>query len=88
MGQVGLESHPRTCCFLPLTGSNLNQVSFFLPVYKIPSELLHGDDATNWGIVKGNFFSGSRLFPNKYSEPSRGSGKKIGIIAFVVSTGT
>jgi hypothetical protein len=58
------------------------------PVYKMPSELLHGDDATNCGIVKGSFFSGSLLPPNKYNEPSLGSGKNIGIMALLVSTGT
>lgn len=46
----------------------------------MPSELLHGDDATSCGIVKGNFLSIWPPFaPNKYKDPSLGSGKKIGL---------
>lgn len=57
-------------------------------MYKIPSELLHGDDATNSGIVKGSFFNGSLLSPTRYNDPSLGSGKSTGTIASLVSVGT
>lgn len=49
-------------------------------MYKIPSELRHGDWATSWGIVKGNFFNASLSDPPKtYNEPSFGSGKNMGL---------
>lgn len=57
-------------------------------MYRIPSELLQGEEATNCGMVNGNFFKGSLLLPSKYKDPSLGSGKNIGIIALDVSTGT
>lgn len=28
-----------------------------VPVYRIPSVLLQGEEATSWGIVNGNFFN-------------------------------
>lgn len=60
----------------------------FIPVYKIPSELLQGEDATSSGIVNGSFLKGSPVLPTKYNVPSRGSGNKTGMIAFFVSKGT
>lgn len=87
-GHVGpIESQPKICrC--PVFGSNVNQTSFFLPVYKIPSELRHGDEATNWGMVKGSFFKGSRFPPRTYRDPSLGSGKNNGMMASLVFDGT
>lgn len=59
-----------------------------IPVYKTPSELLHGEVATNSGMVKGNFLGGSFNPPSKYKDPSLGSGSKTGIIASCVLAGT
>jgi hypothetical protein len=51
-----------------------------IPVYKIPSLLLQGDDATNCGIVKGNFLSASLSeLLSIYNDPSLGSGKNSGL---------
>lgn len=57
-------------------------------MYNIPSVLRHGEECTNWGILKGSFFKGSLLLPIKYNEPSLGSGKNMGISASDVSSGT
>lgn len=46
----------------------------YIPVYKIPSELLHGEAATSSGMVKGCFTIPSRGL-TQYKEPSLGSGK-------------
>lgn len=42
---------PKTFSRFPVFGSIKNQVSLFLPEYKIPSLDLHGALATNCGIV-------------------------------------
>ena len=52
---------------------------FYLPLYSIPSVLLHGEAATSSGIVNGSFFNPSKLFPNAYKLPSFGSGKNAGL---------
>lgn len=54
----------------------------------MPSELLQGEDDTNWGILNGNFFNGSLELSNKYKDPSLGSGKNMGTIASDISRGT
>jgi hypothetical protein len=42
----------------------------------MPSLHLHGDDATNCGIVKSNFLTASLpQLPSTYNEPSLGYGK-------------
>lgn len=51
-----------------------------IPVYRMPSLLLQGDDATNCGMVKGNFLRASLSeLPSTYNEPSLGSGKNRGL---------
>lgn len=59
-----------------------------IPVYKTPSELLHGEVATNSGMVKGSFLGGSFRPPSKYNDPSLGSGSNTGVIASCVLAGT
>ena len=56
------------------------QTLLIIPVYRMPSLLLHGDDATNCGTVKGNFFrvSLSEVL-SMYNDPPLGSGKKRGL---------
>lgn len=54
----------------------------------MPSELLHGDEDTNCGMVNGNFFKGSRTSPMRYKDPSLGSGRNTGTIASVIFEGT
>jgi hypothetical protein len=51
-----------------------------IPVYRMPSLLLHGDDATNCGTVKGNFLRASLSeVLSTYNDPPLGSGKKRGL---------
>jgi hypothetical protein len=48
----------------------------------MPSLLLQGDDATNCGMVKGNFLRASLSeLLRTYNEPSLGSGKNKGLKA-------
>jgi hypothetical protein len=56
------------------------QLVLIVPVYRMPSLLLHGDDATNCGTVKGNFLrvSLSEVL-STYNDPPLGSGKKRGL---------
>ena len=56
------------------------QPPLIIPVYRMPSLLLHGDDATNCGTVKGNFFRASLSeVLSMYNDPPLGSGKKRGL---------
>ena len=56
------------------------QPLLIIPVYRMPSLLLHGDDATNCGTVKGNFLRASLSeVLSTYSDPPLGSGKKRGL---------
>lgn len=61
---------------------NLTDVQpvLIIPVYRMPSLLLHGDDATNCGTVKGNFLRASLSeVLSTYNDPPLGSGKKRGL---------
>ena len=55
-------------------------INWTVPVYRIPSLLLQGDDATSCGIVKGSFLRVSLSeLARTYKEPSLGSGKNSGL---------
>jgi hypothetical protein len=58
-GHIGV-SELSTSIFSPVCALIVIHSSIFLPVYRMPSELRHGDAETNSLIVNGNFSNDSR----------------------------